>query len=464
MRISFLAPTFLTALALVPAAVGHAQVIFSKIADDGTQIPGSGDEFETFWDPALDGGNVAFRGSELGPLSAPKGIYAFIGGALGLAADDGTSIPGSPNKDFVQFGDPTLDGSSVAFSGGNVAEALAGVFENSAGSLFAPANQDTAIPGSQTTFGEFGNPSFDGGKLAFHGASSGGSTDGIYDNVAGSLFAVADLSTQIPGKQRSFREFGDPSFDAGAVAFRGGNVSENLEGIFTNAGAGVLFAVADRSTPIPGGSRSFSDFGEPSLDAGVVAFRGGSGSEQGIFSNAGPQLFAIVDQSTPVPGGSGTLEDFGDPSLDAGNVAFRALSSESGDAGIYVHYRGALSKVIDASDELDGRDIVDLNLGREALSGNRVAFRVGFIDGAGIYVATLPEPAGASGVALLVLSVLARPRRRRRACLARYLYRNASGVSLGGRHLGNAPRLMSPSEPWKTRSKGRIDSRPRTRP
>ena len=58
--------------------------------------------------------------------------------------------------------------------------------------------------------------------------------------------------------------------------------------------------------------------------------------------------------------------------------------------GIYTNYCGSLLKVIDTSDQFDGKTIRTVTTGREALDGNRIALKVYFTDESqAIYIARL---------------------------------------------------------------------------
>ena len=153
--------------------------------------------------------------------------------------------------------------------------------------------------------------------------------------------------------------------------------------------------VADKNTPIPGGTGNFGSLGDPSLDGGQIAFTGRDvpGYSRGLYMAAGSVVSVIADQSTPVPGGTGNFGLFGDPSLDGGNVAFEGRDAGGYQIGLFVRYDGVLLQVVGLGDMLDGKTIRLLSMGQEALSGNQLAFRAIFSDDSqGIFIATIPEP------------------------------------------------------------------------
>ncbi len=98
-----------------------------------------------------------------------------------------------------------------------------------------------------------------------------------------------------------------------------------------------------------------------------------------------------------LPGGSGNFGGFSDPSISGGDVAFLGGPIRGEVVGIFIEMNGVLEKVIGVSDILDGKTIAQLFMGREALSGNQLAFRASFTNGGGngIFIATVPEPSTA---------------------------------------------------------------------
>ena len=127
---------------------------------------------------------------------------------------------------------------------------------------------------------------------------------------------IADTNTPIPGGTGTFTGFGvAPSIDGGDVAFIGfGDPGFTALGIYSTVG-GTLGVVANLNTPIPGGTGNFtnlgSNFDNPSIDGGVVAFHGTGTGQQGIYSKVGGTLGAVADLNTPIPGGTGNFTGFG---------------------------------------------------------------------------------------------------------------------------------------------------------
>jgi hypothetical protein len=86
---------------------------------------------------------------------------------------------------------------------------------------------------------------------------------------------IVDSSTPIPGTEnKSFGLFRPPAIDGGLIAFQGETADEDFGGVYLIEN-GSLTAVADQLTPIPGGSgETFVLLLEPSLSGRQVAFVG----------------------------------------------------------------------------------------------------------------------------------------------------------------------------------------------
>ena len=167
---------------------------------------------------------------------------------------------------------------------------------------------------------------------------------------------IADENTPIPGGTGNFTSFGNPSLDGGNVAFQGFGTSQIA--IYTDIGG--LGVVADESTAIPGGTGNFAALFSPSLSEGNVAFSalgtGQSGiyvafqkhrweaSGSGVWDTAGNWIFDVLPR-TVVP-------TFVDPvngaiiTGPAGATTIRSLtlgSQTSGTADLQLQQTGTLN-------------------------------------------------------------------------------------------------------------------------
>ncbi len=147
----------------------------------------------------------------------------------------------------------------------------------------------------------------------------------------------------------------------------------------------------DSATPAPGGG-FFNDYGFQTA-AGSVVFHGRTtAGGEGIYRWNQGTLVRVADKTTPVPGGTGTFTFFGDDvSNDDGAVTFVGNSADG--RGIYTTLTGRLQKVVQANDVIGGRTISNLTLARDGASRSNVAFGARFSDGwESIVVKELPAP------------------------------------------------------------------------
>lgn len=414
----------LTSLSLSLLAGGEAEAVsftFEKIVDTSTPIPGGTSTFKgfDFVELSLDNGDMAFAAGN--DQKGIGGVYTSIAGELNVVADMNTSIPGGTTT-FEVVGSPSLDDGNVAFSGGGLLNEYfyfeeQGIYTNIGGKLNVVADTNTPVPGDISTFADSSySPSLDDGNVAFTGVGSNGDVNGVYTSIDGELDVVADANTTVPGGKNTFERVRFPSLDDGNVAFEGESFGESgfQYGIYTNIG-GTLNVIADRNTPIPGGTGTFEYLNSPSLSDESVAFSGGifdqdtSGRNvpvgRGIYTSTGGVLNVIADTSTPIPDGTGIFEAFTTPSLDNGSVAFLGYEGlldpdalEYEQRGIYTNLDSVLVEVIAKGDILDGKTVDDLVFDSEGLSGNQIAFTAVFEDDSqGIYIATVPEPSSVLG-------------------------------------------------------------------
>jgi hypothetical protein len=179
---------------------------------------------------------------------------------------------------------------------------------------------------------------------------------------------IADLDTSHPGGPGTFTVFGPPSLDRGVVAFEGHGSGFN--GIYATLDG--LAVVADETTTIPGGTGTFTTFSAPSLGGGRVAFQGGgAGGQTGIYLGIGG-LDVAADTGTAIPGGTGTFSGFGAPALDEAGVAFEGHGS--GQNGIYADV-GGLDVVADTTTAVPGAGGTFADFDSPSLDGGHVAFR-----------------------------------------------------------------------------------------
>ncbi|UCC30611.1 MAG: IPTL-CTERM sorting domain-containing protein [Phycisphaerales bacterium] len=196
---------------------------------------------------------------------------------------------------------------------------------------------------------------------------------------------IADTDTLVPGGTGTFSGFGQtPSLSGANVAFVGTDSADD-SGIYLDVSA-VLGIVADTSTSIPGGTEYFSSFSSASLSGTDVAFRGAGSTEVGVYTRIGGVLGVVADTGTAIPGGTGNFTDFdtNGPSIDGGNVAFVG-SGASGQIGVYTDIGGTLNVVADGGTMIPGGSGTFSFLDAVSLDGGDVAFRGFGVGELGIY-------------------------------------------------------------------------------
>jgi hypothetical protein len=347
-----------SAVALLLALPSHAVAVsfsLAKVADKSTPIPGGTGSFSCLLGYSLSGSNVAFWGSGFQPpfFCQPSGIYHFDGLILSEVADTHTSIPGGTGT-FVEFGSPPLvSGLNVAF-GASGSGAQSGIYLREGSTLKVVADTNTPIPGGAGTFSSFLGFALSENNVAFFGGGSG--QGGIYLFDGAVLHTVADFNTPLPqGAAGNFAGFGAVAISGKNVVFDAVGNSFDQEGIYLFDGV-TLRTVADTSMAFPGGTGNFIIFlSSLAIDGNKVAFRAlGSGFQQGVYLFDGTSLVTVADTTTPIPGGTGNFFDFGFPVMtDGDTVAFLGIS-DSQKPGIYLFDRSGLRKVADTQTVVPG--------------------------------------------------------------------------------------------------------------
>ena len=334
----------------------------SKVADLNTPIPGGSGNF-THLDinPVISDGKVAFWGVG----SGQQGIYLFNGTNLSSVADLNTPVPGGSGN-FTSLYFPVCSGEKIAFIGAGAGQQ--GVYLFNGSSLNKVADYNTPVPEGSGNFFSFSSLTISGDNMVFIGSSS--SLVGIYLFNGTTLSKVADFNTPIPDGFGNLTYFNAPSISYCCVAFYGQGASDQ-NGIYLFSGT-TLSKVADRNTPIPGGSENFTYFGvNPVISEGNVAFQGGGASQVGVYLFNGTTLSKVADSNTPIPGGTENFFGFGGVVVSSGNVAF--WGAGSGQHGIYLFNSIFLRKVADRNTPIPGGSGNFDGLSYPVISGGNVA-------------------------------------------------------------------------------------------
>ncbi|BAZ18638.1 hypothetical protein NIES4071_105230 (plasmid) [Calothrix sp. NIES-4071] len=287
--------------------------------------------------------------------------------------DTNTLVPGD-KENFTLFGVPSLDNGNVAFLGGSSPSTTPGIYTNIGGSLNVVADRNTPVPNGIGNFRNFGDISFNNGNVAFYAVTlPADETTGIYTNAGGSLNVVVDRNTITPDGQGRFIYVQQPSLNNGIVAFKG--VGANAQPQFQTdiyVNNGVLSVIANRNTPIPDGQGNFTFFGAPSLNNGSVAFTSFAASLRGVYINDGNSLNSVADTNTPIPFSNENFTNFGDLDLDDAGVAFVGIGNST--QGIYTNNGGTLSVIADTNTSIPSRTGNFASFSNLSINNGSIAF------------------------------------------------------------------------------------------
>ena len=242
------------------------------------------------------------------------------------------------------------------------------------------ATQGDAAPGIgaatggtfDTMYGNSNDPRMDGaGDVAFLAYLVDGRSGIWYDNVAGTLSAVARTGEATPGLVDTFTGFERPSLASGGghIAFRA-FMTTTGQGVWSGdpATPGGLVAIAktgDTALPgIPGGSQLNSVWSPFSNASGKVAFRvslldGASVETRAIVTDANGTLGVIAKAGDAAPGTADTFVNFDHPIIGDGNQAAFSATTLGGTTGIWKQAAGggALSLALKVGDTITGNGV-----------------------------------------------------------------------------------------------------------
>jgi hypothetical protein len=222
-----------------------------------------------------------------------------------------------------------------------------------------------------------------GGHVYFLGTS--GSGQGFVRRSGGVSTSLADLTKNIPGKAVKWLAF--TSGDAHGSGFAFGGSGSGVNGIYYYNGTAVS-TVVDNFRTVPGTSALFTNFSEPILRSGKIAFVGttAEGSPRtGFFVANGNVLSKLIAPGTIYPGRSGTVNvtqiGYG------GGVGGVAVGSENGGTARSLFYaNGNLTKLV----EVGLTAVPDIGVPftgvlNPFMVGSKVYFRGSYDGGRGIY-------------------------------------------------------------------------------
>ena len=359
--------------ALILTTPLHSQV-FTRIADQNTPVPGGldGETLSTFIEegvPWVSDRCIVFRGAG---DRGTEGLYLVRNGMIEIVADINTPVPGGDGQNFLEFEESfALDACDVVFDGvGDGADARRGVYLKREGMPLEVVVDTTFAAPAGGTFSDFENPWLEGDVVVFVAETVGGgcASRSIYKTTESGLAVVVDtcggtpVPDGMPGETFATPLDTLPILEDDVLTFTAkGDMA--TYGVYAEI-EGSLLAIADTATPIPGGGGAlFSKFIEyvPTSDGDIV-FGGAGEEEEKPFTHAG--LYS------PTPGGIVTVFDLVDPPLPGWDPAdpitefgfwfcgndriTLGVAGMTSSEAIFLIQGSKVSRLVTAGDSLDG--------------------------------------------------------------------------------------------------------------
>ncbi len=394
--------SFAAASTLVAAAAFAQAPTFTRIADTHTAAPGGTGTFSVFADArALEGGKVAFVA-----LDSPSGagLYSWNGSTLGVIADTSTIVPGTTTP-FSDFFDVAIEGSLVAFTAGWPEGMRTGcAFDGSEGVFvrgFGGGILRTVTSSHTAAQHCFHGIDFEGRVIAVAGGVN--SVDFIHNHSEsilalrriGNPLVVLDTTTPSPSGGTFFGYDQDLAIRHGGLLFS--EVLQNTLGavagiyVIRPDGRGPQL-VADRHTPVPGGTGTFANFAGVDWDGGEVAFVGrNAGNVAALYAGTSPaDVHLVVGTSTRVPGQPVNFGGISNPIASEGGVIVFSGFWSGSQTGLFTVQNGVLRTILKKGDILDGRIVDDPFCSQQNKDGNQLLILVRFQDlSSGLYLVNL---------------------------------------------------------------------------
>lgn len=185
---------------------------------------------------------------------------------------------------------------------------------------------------------------------ALPGVASGGSIE---------VSVLYGGSYELEGQVRYAEPTGAPAVVGDRIYFpvSEGGISGATILVHDSQGTRPLFSP---KTPVPDGTGVFSSIESIWVDGDDIAFIAqGSGGQEGVYVASPEGVRKIADRNTPIPGGTGNFTEYAYPNVTAvtiedGRVAFHARGA-GGQAGVYLHDGDQLHRVADTQTLIPGR-------------------------------------------------------------------------------------------------------------
>jgi hypothetical protein len=379
----YLSFSVIVCLLMLAPSSSRGAIIFEKVADTGTAIPGGSGNFTSLIGSVASGRNVAFVGSG---NAAQQGVYVWRAGALSRVADRTTPLPSGAGK-MTNMNRLSIEGSNIAFyNSGDVSSGfLIGIYKNVGAGL---------VKVSETLNGGFSRPVISGSSVYVFFDGAGVGNESIITDSGGSVHALVSDGLPVPNGTGMLEVINcNVAAANGGVAFYGSSGVQRGIYLYRN---GQVSRVADRNIAAPGTAGNFGGFSNISLgyDGTDVAFAADDHSGvPGLYRTRAGALVNIATANTVVAG-YGKI-GFGDKdgirmSIDGNCTVF------SNGQAIFIASDNSIQEVIGVGNQLLGKTISSLSFGSAGFrGGDEIAFDAVFTDGSsGVFLATVPLPAG----------------------------------------------------------------------
>ncbi len=389
------------------ACFARAEITFMKVADMNTIMPGSGSTASEFWVPSISAGKVAFNITDSDPLY--RGTYTFDthDSSMEIVADTANTLwPGTSYTVFPHMS-ASISNGRVGFTGtswliGDKQGSLAKIDD----ALVVLAGKNMSLPGGgQLNSGSMPYINDDSatnlGWSAVFGARDNNEKPGLYKYADGNISLVANRNTPVPGGTENFVFFRETFISDGKVVFVGDEAVTRQLGIYSYENGTIDELVApDELLPNP-----YQEFGAmkhiyrmSSVNDRVLFSAYGESSANGVFKVEGGVISVVADWRTKVLQNDGLILLGGYPGAggvalgENGACAFIAARTGLG-TRLYSDIGGTLRRIIGEGDTLLGSTPIKyIYMTSQALSESQIAFHVTFNDNTqGIYVATVTE-------------------------------------------------------------------------
>ncbi len=353
-------------LATFAVSVVQAQVILEPLVTSDMTDPLTSQNFtDLSTQPSLGHAGMAFRAMSCTDETCDvrmSSIYRMSSGGLEVLVNELTLVPGHGDT-FHYFSNPIQDGSDVVFQGGGglgCPPGPCGVYTIREGVLEVVAEAGGTTPAGGT-YQMAQAPDMEAGILVLHAYVDNGGTPyewEIHADFGEGLEVVLDADTVVPGTSETFYSIGPPTTGGGRIVFAG------MRQDYTNAlyqyKDGVLTALVDESTPIPGETWHITDAHSPSLVGNVLTFQGRTSDDvDSLFADFGDGIVQIISSFDDVPLHPGLMVNWIHTPAVSGDELVFVVEDIWYDSHVlyYRHRDGQLSWLFGTGSMLDGKAV-----------------------------------------------------------------------------------------------------------